>query len=313
MEPAISSDSNGNFIVTWVSGQDGYGFGVYAQRYNSLGVPQGSEFRVNTYTTNNQINPSVAMDNVGNFVVTWQSNAQDVYGFGVYAQRYNSLGVPQGSEFKVNTYTKNDQMEPAISSDSNGNFVITWVSGQDGGRYGVYAQRYNSLGVPQGSEFRVNTYTKNDQMEPAISSDSNGNFVVTWQSNGQDGNGFGVYAQRYNSLGVPQGSEFRVNTYTTNWQRNPSIAMDYTGNFVITWDSNGQDGGDYGIYAQRYNSLGIPQGSEFRVNTYTTLTQKTPSVAMDNVGNFVVTWQSNQDGSGYGVYAQRYNKNGIEQ
>ena len=31
----------------------------------------------------------------------------------------------------------------------------------------------------------------------------------------QDGNDLGVYAQRYNAAGVAQGSEFQVNTYTT--------------------------------------------------------------------------------------------------
>ena len=37
----------------------------------------GSEFQVNTYTINNQENPSVASFSNGNFVVTWQSLDQD--------------------------------------------------------------------------------------------------------------------------------------------------------------------------------------------------------------------------------------------
>ncbi|MFN8576526.1 MAG: hypothetical protein U0354_06690 [Candidatus Sericytochromatia bacterium] len=70
-------------------------------------------------------------------------------------------------------------------------------------------------------EFRVNTYTSNSQLNPSIASDSNGNFVVTWQSFQEGSGGEGVYAQRYNSLGIPQGSEFRVNTYSTANQNNP--------------------------------------------------------------------------------------------
>jgi hypothetical protein len=50
-------------------------------------------------------------------------------------------------------------------------------------------------------------------------------------------------------------------------------------------------------------------GSEFRVNTTTASIQASPSVAMDADGNYVVTWQSYlQDGSLYGVYAQRYDE-----
>ena len=36
-------------------------------------------------------------------------------------------------------------------------------------------------------------------------------------------------------------------------------------------------GAAYGVYAQRYNSKDLPQGSEFLVNTYTTNTQRLPS------------------------------------
>ena len=96
--------------------------------------------------------------------------------------------------------------------------------------------------------------------------DSDGNFVVAWQSNAQDGDSYGVYAQRYNSAAVAQGAEFQVNTYTTNSQRDPSISMDGDGDFVIAWDSFGQDGYFDGIYAQRYNAAGVVQGAEFQVN-----------------------------------------------
>ena len=50
----------------------------------------------------------------------------------------------------------------------------------------------------------------------------------------------------------------------------------------------------------------MAQGGEFRVNTLTVGGGQT-SVASDAEGDFVVTWSSHdQDGSGYGVYAQRY-------
>jgi hypothetical protein len=62
----------------------------------------------------------------------------------------------------------------------------------------------------------------------------------------------------------------------------------------------------YGIYAQRYAAPGAPVGAEFRVNTTTTSSQDTPSVAVDADGDVLVAWQSYQDGSQHGVYARRY-------
>ena len=314
--PSVAMDSDGDFVVTWQTlGQDGSGYGIYGQRYGAMGVAQGGEFQVNTYTTGNQLNSSVVMDSDGDFVVTWQSYGQDSSGNGIYGQRYNSNGVAQSSEFKVNSYTTSFQRFQSVAMDSDGDFVVTWNSyGQDGSGYGIYGQRYNSSGVAQGGEFQVNTYTTSFQRIPSVAIDSDGDFVVTWVSRDQDGNYDGIYGQRYNSSGVAQGSEFQVNTYTASSQTNPSVAMDSDGDFVITWQSAGQDGSLYGIYGQRYNSRGVAQGSEFQVNTYTTSSQRIPSVAMDSDGDFVVIWASfGEDGSGFGIYGQRYNSFGEAQ
>src|SRR4051794_22149740 len=77
---------------------------------------------------------------------------------------------------------------------------------------------------------------------------------------------------------VPVGPESRVNTYTTNDQRIPTVAMDPAGNFVVAWQSYGQEGGiglpSLGIYAQRYNAAGAAQGAEFRVNTHAVFDQR---------------------------------------
>ncbi|MFN8576530.1 MAG: hypothetical protein U0354_06710 [Candidatus Sericytochromatia bacterium] len=265
-------------------------------------------------TSNNGLTPYTSPDNgvkvaVSSNTVNITSNQEVIFSplefnnGAIYINFFQPIG-----EFKVNTYTTEDQKYSSIASDSNGNFIITWHSRyQDGSGYGIYAQRYNNLGVPQGSEFRVNTYTNSLQSNSSVAMDHVGNFVITWQSYNQEGTNSSddIYARRYNSLGVPQGSEFRVNTYTTNYQRKASIAIDSLGNFIITWYSNNQDGSGYGIYAQRYNNLGVPQGSEFRVNTYTTNWQTYPKISNDINGNFVVTWSSsNQLGSSgsYDIY-----------
>jgi hypothetical protein len=41
---------------------------------------------------------------------------------------------------------------------------------------------------------------------------------VVWRSYGQDGDGYGIYAQRYNSTGAAQEGETAVNNYTTSNQ-----------------------------------------------------------------------------------------------
>jgi hypothetical protein len=52
------------------------------------------------------------------------------------------------------------------------------------------------------------------------------------------------------------GSEFRVNTYITNAQWDPSVASLPGGGFVMTWSSDGQDGSNYGVYGRRFSCAG---------------------------------------------------------
>ena len=229
---------------------------------------------------------------------------------GVLQEGLAQQAYPIGTEFQVNTVVSSSQENPSIAMDSDGDFVVAWQSyGQDGSLTGIYAQRYYVSGSPQGAECLVNTYVTQYQNFPSIAMDSDGDFVIAWESGfftgvGQDGSLYGIYAQRYNAEGVAQGTEFQVNTYTTGRQLQPSVAMDNDGDFVITWLSKGQDGSDYGVYAQRYNAAGVAQGTEFQVNTYTTNYQLNSSVAMDSDGDFVIAWESSsQDGSTNGIFA----------
>ena len=79
----------------------------------------------------------------------------------------------------------------------------------------------------------MNSYTTSNQISPSVAVDADGDFVIAWQSRDQDGSGYGVFAQRYNAAGTPQGAEFRVNTYTTGYQVSPSVAMDAEGDFSL--------------------------------------------------------------------------------
>ena len=266
-----------------------------------LAQPVGPEFQVNTYTFGYQEVPSVASDAAGNFVVVWSSTHQ-LQGLDIFGQRYDSSGSALGAEFQVNTHTRGDQLGPSVASDASGNFVVIWKSkSEDGDGFRVAGQRYDSSGNPLGAEFQVNTYTTKAQHAPSVASDATGNFVVVWNSSP------GIVGQRYDSSGSPLGGEFQVNTYTPDVQGYTSIASDASGNFVVVWDSYDQDGFRDGVFGQRYDNSGNRLGDEFRVNTYTTHSQRCPSIASDVNGNFVVVWDSEyQDGSVDGVFGQRF-------
>jgi hypothetical protein len=165
--------------------------------------------------------------------------------------------------------------------------------------------------VPLGAEFQVNTYTRTFQRFAAVAADAMGNFVVVWHSFDQDGEGYGVFGQRYASTGAAQGVEFQINTYTRNSQLVPAVAADATGNFFVVWQSEEQDHSGSGVFGQRYASTGMALGGEFQVNTYTTNRQSSPAVVTTPAGEFVVVWGSTQDGSLYGIFGQRFASTGM--
>src|SRR5439155_1436123 len=149
-----------------------------------------------------------------------------------------------------------DQNYPSVAALSDGSFVVVWTSWtEDRGHAGVYGQRYSAPGAPVGGEFRVNSFRHGTQALPCVAGLSDGGFVVAWTSRYQDGNGSGIYGQRYshNTPVDPVGGEFRVNTYTASDQDESSVTGLSNGEFVVVWQSWNQDGVAGGIYGQRFS------------------------------------------------------------
>jgi hypothetical protein len=319
--PSVACTDAGDFLVVWESGgQDGDDFGVFGQRFDGTGAAAGSEFQINTATADRQRAAATCSDSAGNFVVVWQSYDQDGDGYGIFARRFDSAGAARGSEFQVNTFTDYSQGNPAVACSAAGDFVVVWDGGlQDGDGYGIFAQRVDSAGAKAGAEFRVNSYTTGTQQYPAVGAADGGDFVVVWESyDDQDGDGYGIFGQRFSSAGAPSGTEFHVNAYTAYSQQKPAVGVAADGDFTVAWSSP-HDGDGYGVFARSFASTGVPAGTaDFQVNTYTLGDQgalsaegHVLSVARGGSDTLIV-WQSTgvtvpqQDGSGSGVFAQRY-------
>ena len=167
---------------------------------------------------------------------------------------------------------------------------------------------------PLGPEFQVNTYTTGNQRQPAVASDEQGAFVVVWDGRGPDGEAFGIFGQRYDAGGAAEGPTFTVNSYTTVGH-GAAAAARHDGGFVVVYHRSFDDPAfSFGVFGRRYDTGGAPLGGEFRVSTYTTGYQGRPAAAADRDGNFVVVWTSTgQDGSGGGVFAQRFAASGLRQ
>jgi hypothetical protein len=209
-----------------------------------------------------------------------------------------------GGPFRVNTSTAGFQIRPGAAFDGQGNAFVVWI---DGNIPRIAGQRYDPTFSSLGGEFTVSGSTFIFSDTPSVGCDASGRCVVVWTAFGQSS--IEIYGRRFGANGAPLGGEFRVNASTTADRMAPRVAVAPTGEFLVTWVAN-PSSGNSSLFAQLYGSSGAPSGGDFRVNTYTSGSSLAPSVAAHRAG-FVVAWENSvEDGSGYGVYAQRYDLTG---
>ncbi len=233
---------------------------------------------------------------------------------------------PDGPQFQVNTYTSAIQRHSAVAMDSDGGFVVVWENsassiGADTSGSSIEGQVFDARGNPVGGEFQANSYTTGYQYHPSVAMNSDGGFVVVWQSEDADTgdqSNYSIQARRFDGVGAPVGAQFQVNSYTPHRQWHPRVSMNPAGDFVVAWASYGSTGDDVGnsfsIQARRFDSSGGAVGDDFQVNSYTTGDQEYPSVALRDDGTFVVAWQSTYadtgDSSDSSIQARRFGAGG---
>lgn len=268
----------------------------------------GPFFQLNSYTTQNQLQPSLAPDGSGGFVAVWESFGQDGSGRGVFGQRFDENGSPVGGEFQANSYTTGDQRLPQVACDSTGACVVVWEGQRVGDdTQGIALRVYDNTGAPIfPGEREGHPATLDPEILPRVARNDVG-FVVVWQHTAPIV-GNELVGQRFDPDGDTVGPAFQVAAFTTGTISHPAVAMDAAGNFVVAWQSY-DDGAATGIRARLYDPDGLPVTGEFNANSYTTGFQTIPSVAMDGTGGFVIAWD-NGETPPFPIHAQKFDATG---
>ncbi|MDO4557355.1 MAG: hypothetical protein Q4C47_00110, partial [Planctomycetia bacterium] len=242
------------------------------------------------------------------------------------------------------------QTDPVVACDANGNYVLVWVEYRPTDptldltdpdvtidettevSADIMARRYDSRGQAIGEAWLVNNLTgfiADDQLNPDISMDSDGNFVIVWEGWSSTDTDGGICMRSYSSTGVPQGGIVQVNVTRMGYQTNPSVALSDDGLIVVTWCGPSYSVSSDGLSVTIASSISdvymavfrpstestaanrtpvrvttaksLEEVTNLRVNTTTAYDQLNPSVAISEDGEFAVVWESSwQEGSGRG-------------
>jgi hypothetical protein len=219
--------------------------------------------------------------------MTWSRSASGSHPAGIFLRRTSPV---------ARTLTLPLKGPADVAVDLNGNFVVVWTASTPDG-FRVFGQRYNYNGTKRGPEFNAATSKTGTHISPSVAMNpSTGEFVVVWEVRDADGNGLGVYGQRFGFFTGRQGSEFPIFVPPASERPGslqlfaPQVARAGDGSFVVIWRDPAPDGIYLRILGQRYGDGGTSQGARLVIYDDYQLSDSRPQIAMSPAGDFVVAW-----------------------
>jgi uncharacterized delta-60 repeat protein len=299
---ALVVDGPGNVYVTGTARGFGTGQDYATIKYSSGGVPQWVA-PFNGSGNGDDIARALAVDGVGNVYVTG-SSFSGVGGLDFVTIKYNSAGAPLWT--RRWSGPAGEDIARAIKVDAAGNVYVTGSSASVFGpdyltlKYDVngnllWASRYNGPG--NGTDIPV-----------GLAIDSLGNVYVTGSSVGS-GSGSDYATIKYNSHGIQQWVARFNGPGNFNDQAN-ALALDNSGNILVTGGSYGANGSVLDYLTIKYSSSGAILWTA-RYNGPVSGNDTATALAVDNTGNVFVTGTSQGLNSAQDYATIKYNSNGM--
>jgi hypothetical protein len=263
--PAVAMDANGDFVVAYVEKLQNGLDTIVAKRFNSSGQPIGGRVaNVDFGGGQTHFDPSVAMDNAGNFVITYTTQPVNSANIGVgqeqvVGRRFNSSGQFVRPILVDNLFNTNDDSQARVSSDHNGFIGIAFTKqvGGDGNHSEIDLAEFG----PDGTGFGVATAASGFARvsEPSIAVNDGDSVVIAYEFNigGTNGGLSAIEAQRF-SYGSerPVGAPIVVTSNTGTFPSRPSVALltngltDTQGPFVVAYNTGSAFGSGNNFGAQ---------------------------------------------------------------
>jgi hypothetical protein len=237
--PSLAVLDNGGFVLAWETQQNTYD--ITGQIFDSGFKKSGSEIPALKTLTGDQRKPYVLnLRNKNKIVFLWNDITADNVTFRIFDYNQN----PLTEEITVSsTHSQpNSPRNIKASSNSNGDFLITWQVATASTIFDVWGRFVGSDGSFLSEEFLINSNTNNSQEQAFTCSLTNNNFVVVFQSNQTGSSSYDfleIYYKIYSSKGDKSviKDEAIANFYTSGAQGSPVCTGLMNGGFVIAFHS----------------------------------------------------------------------------
>ena len=249
-QPDVAFNKEDQAMFVWSGFMPGHSFDVFGKVYGKDGTKLTDEFLLNSTREDSQANPKVAgIPGTDDFVVVWESKAQDGDGWGIVARKFDAKGNAKSDEVIVNSTTSGDQTMPVVAASAS-NIAVCWSSYDPTTMDDVKCQLLKNDMTLAGNEFTANKVLDGTESEPIVLYLSDGSFVVGMVYsgyNGLDGDGKGIEFQRFTASGAMTGPGMVVNQTWTGNQYAPRVALLPQNKLFWVWQSDANDGDGLGV------------------------------------------------------------------
>lgn len=306
LRPDLTQLNNGNILVVWDSGNEGFNAGysdkVLGAIFDRDGRKVVADFLVNQNDEERNLAPEVTTLAGGGFVVSWQTVDS------VLARLFDASGQPVGSEFEIADQSSGIAID--LAPLAGGGFVATYRKSS-----GLAARVFDDGGVATGPEFQVDPVLFHGTGGPSVLELSSGKLMFVWE----DADSFKIRGRIFDDDGDAVTTAFDVSEAPLplpgQWPYGPRMAEFDNGNVIVVW-SDGQD-----IKARVFDPSGNEVVSEFQVNVWdgeygAAGYSWAPDVLVLADGGFLVAWPSsgfaNNNASLSNAHARVFNADGSE-
>ncbi|KIC20046.1 hypothetical protein RA20_10790, partial [Leisingera sp. ANG-Vp] len=323
IRPAVAAKGDGGAIVVWDVFSSSTGkssSGIWGRITGADGSTSVAEFEV-TGADVMASTPSVTLLDNGRFAVSWSESApaENEYGYAtvVKAQVFNADGSAGSSIFQVSGSYPGNQSDAEITTLSNGNIAIVWLSRDAEYDQGVQlkAAVYAPSGAAVAAEFvidGVQDLSTGFLGTPQIAAKPEGGFMVSWNDTDS------VRTAAFSNSGAETAAPSEMTADSGNGAfGSASVSVSDDGSYVVVWkhrDASDHHTGDASLHAAVYEADGSLRVEEFVIKAadgsmrYGTMSQ----VEVLPNGQFLVVWDAYPEPGNYAfdIYAQIFNPDG---
>lgn len=255
----------------------------------------------------------------GGSVVVWSVYSGSTGYDSVHYQVFDASGNAVTSPTAITNSLGHQQTDIRPTALADGGFVLMWsylnwtntpLPPQSGTQIW---QRFDASGVAQTGEIQVSPIPNGanpiwDANGGNVVELANGHLAVLWA--GRMGSWTNqIFMTLFDADGTPIGSPVTVSNDSSHQTLENAVLLT-NGNIAVAWRTDGSGGAIEDVHMRIMAPNGTAVISEQTVATTAPGSDSYPAIAALDGGGFVVTWSSQQDGSGYGVYGQRYDASG---